>query len=95
MFSSLGWTLGWAQRGGLQEEGQPITGGRGTTGGMCVNVGSAGRSTLQEPLGRHKPLGNMVTLQVKWHLTKKTASYLERSVHKGAETGVCSVPWTL
>lgn len=50
-----------------------------------LNVGREGSSGLQEPVGRHKPLGKVFTLQVRWQLTKKKAFHLEETVHKGAE----------
>lgn len=61
----------------------------------CLNMGREGSSGLQEPVGRHKPLGKVFTLQVRWHLTKKQAFLLEEIVHKGAEKGVCGVCWKL
>lgn len=51
-------------------------------------MGREGSRGLQEPLGKHKPLGKVLTLQVRWHLTKKKAFHLEETAQRSREGSV-------
>lgn len=66
---------------------------RGGGPGHCPGAGPCcGRRVCEQgrAVGRHRPVGHVVTLQVRWHLRMKNAFHLEGSGHGKVETAVCA-----